>query len=54
MSYLSETYAGRVRTPIVILTDFGGDGFYVGAMKGAILAVDPGAVLVDLTHSREP
>lgn len=44
----------EVKRPIVILTDFGGDGFYVGAMKGAILSVDPRALLVDLTHALTP
>ncbi len=42
------------RNPIALLTDFGSDSFYVGAMKGAILAVDPDAVVVDITHSITP
>jgi S-adenosylmethionine hydrolase len=42
------------RNPIALLTDFGSDSFYVGAMKGAILAVDPDAVIVDITHSITP
>ncbi len=37
--------------PIVaLLTDFGTQDIYVGAMKGALLAVCPEANLVDLTH----
>lgn len=43
-----------IRPPIVMLTDFGRDSFYVGAMKAAAMAVDPRAVLVDLTHSVRP
>jgi S-adenosylmethionine hydrolase len=37
-----------------MLTDFGVDGFYAGAMKGAVLAVDPVAVIADLTHGLRP
>jgi S-adenosyl-L-methionine hydrolase (adenosine-forming) len=35
---------------IALLTDFGLRDHYVGAMKGAILAVCPEATLVDVTH----
>jgi len=42
------------RNPIALLTDFGSDSFYVGAMKGAILGVDPDAVIADITHSITP
>jgi S-adenosylmethionine hydrolase len=42
------------RNPIALLTDFGSESFYVGAMKGAILTADPGAVVVDVTHSITP
>ena len=35
---------------VTLLTDFGGADYFVGAMKGAILSVDPRAVVVDLTH----
>jgi S-adenosylmethionine hydrolase len=35
---------------VTLLTDFGGADYFVGAMKGAILSVDPRATLVDLTH----
>jgi S-adenosylmethionine hydrolase len=40
-----------VKPPIALLTDFGLTDVYVGAMKGAILARDPAAVLVDLCHT---
>jgi S-adenosylmethionine hydrolase len=35
---------------ITLLTDFGAADYFVGAMKGAILSVNPQAVLVDITH----
>jgi S-adenosylmethionine hydrolase len=39
---------------ISFLTDFGLHDPYVGEMKGRILAKDPGARLVDLTHAIPP
>jgi S-adenosylmethionine hydrolase len=39
---------------VTLLTDFGLDDAYVGAMKGAILAVHPKATLVDLSHGVRP
>lgn len=39
---------------ITLLTDFGLSDTYVGQVKGAILAVAPGATLVDLTHAVPP
>lgn len=39
---------------VTLLTDFGLDDAYVGAMKGAILAVNPRASLVDMTHGVRP
>src|SRR6202171_1588267 len=36
------------------LTDFGLDDAYVGAMKGAILAVHPKAIVVDVSHGVRP
>jgi S-adenosylmethionine hydrolase len=35
---------------ISLLTDFGSGDYFVGAMKGVILSINPKAVLVDLTH----
>lgn len=35
---------------ITLLTDFGSADYFVGAMKGAILSVNPHAAIVDLTH----
>ena len=39
---------------VTLLTDFGLDDAYVGAMKGAILTINPAARLVDLTHGVRP
>lgn len=50
----SSIPAGNRRSPIVLLTDFGVSSFYVGAMRGAILAADREAVVVDLTHGIRP
>jgi S-adenosylmethionine hydrolase len=36
------------------LTDFGTRDYYVGAMKGAILSINPDARPVDITHDIEP
>jgi len=45
----------RNRSGIVtLITDFGWGGEYVGAMKGAILRVNPECRVVDLTHQVEP
>jgi S-adenosyl-L-methionine hydrolase (adenosine-forming) len=40
--------------PITLTTDFGSADAYVGAMKGAILSVNPEASIVDISHSIEP
>ena len=35
---------------ITLLTDFGSSDYFVGAVKGAILSVNPLAVIADITH----
>ncbi len=40
--------------PIALLTDFGYRDHYVGAMKGVIATIAPGAPLVDITHGIPP
>jgi S-adenosylmethionine hydrolase len=35
---------------IALLTDFGTRDYYVAAMKGAILSIDPQALIIDVTH----
>ncbi len=39
---------------VTLITDFGGNGEYSGAMKGAILRVNPRCQIVDITHQIEP
>ncbi|MGD2030476.1 MAG: SAM-dependent chlorinase/fluorinase [Desulfobacterales bacterium] len=39
---------------ITLLTDFGTEDAYVGMMKGAILSINPQAVIVDITHHIDP
>ena len=41
-------------SPITLTTDFGYGDAYVGAMKGAILSVNPEATIIDVSHSIEP
>jgi S-adenosylmethionine hydrolase len=43
-----------VKTAITLLTDFGTADYFVGAVKGAILSVNPRAVIVDITHEIPP
>jgi len=42
------------RKIITLLTDFGANDSYVGAMKGAILRINPTVNLIDLTHNIPP
>jgi S-adenosyl-L-methionine hydrolase (adenosine-forming) len=35
---------------LTLLTDFGTDDYYVGAVKGTVLRLAPGSLLVDLSH----
>jgi S-adenosylmethionine hydrolase len=35
---------------ITLLTDFGTSDYYVGAVKGVILSINPAALVVDITH----
>ncbi|HEY4423128.1 MAG TPA: SAM-dependent chlorinase/fluorinase [Pyrinomonadaceae bacterium] len=39
---------------VTLLTDFGTADYFVGAVKGAILSVNPQAVIVDITHEIPP
>ncbi len=39
---------------VTLITDFGSRGEYSGAMKGAILSVNPRCRIVDITHEIEP
>jgi S-adenosylmethionine hydrolase len=39
---------------ITLLTDFGSHDYFVGAMKGVILSINPQARVVDITHEIPP
>ncbi|MCP4632663.1 MAG: SAM-dependent chlorinase/fluorinase [candidate division Zixibacteria bacterium] len=39
---------------ITLTTDFGNDDYFVGAVKGVILSINPDAKIIDITHSVEP
>jgi S-adenosylmethionine hydrolase len=44
-----------LKPPIItLLTDFGSQDYFVGAMKGAILSNNPAASIVDITHEIPP
>lgn len=39
---------------VTLLTDFGTQDYFVGAMKGALLSVNPHAHIIDITHEIPP
>src|SRR3954447_2752603 len=39
---------------VTLLTDFGTEDYFVGALKGALLSVNPEARIVDITHEIPP
>jgi len=39
---------------ITLTTDFGESDYYVGAMKGVILSINPDAAVLDLSHTIQP
>ncbi len=39
---------------ITLLTDFGSQDYFVGAMKGVILSINPSVQIVDITHEVPP
>ena len=39
---------------ITLLTDFGTEDSYVGAMKGVILSINPDATIIDISHQIPP
>jgi S-adenosyl-L-methionine hydrolase (adenosine-forming) len=40
-----------MRMPIALITDFGQSDWFVAGMKGVILSVNPGAMIVDINHN---
>ncbi len=45
---------GNRQSIITLLTDFGSQDYFVGAMKGAILSINPHALIIDITHEIPP
>jgi S-adenosylmethionine hydrolase len=45
---------GNRQSIITLLTDFGSQDYFVGAMKGAILSINPQVLIVDITHEIPP
>jgi len=39
---------------ITLLTDFGTQDYFVGAMKGVIISINPAARIIDITHDISP
>lgn len=44
----------KERGIITLLTDFGAEDSYIGAMKGVILSINPDATIVDISHQIPP
>jgi len=49
-----ENLLSSPRPIITLLTDFGSQDYFVGAMKGVILSINPAAQIVDITHELQP
>lgn|SRR5215510_6969345 len=45
---------GNRQSLITLLTDFGNQDYFVGAMKGVILSINPSVRIVDITHEIPP
>lgn len=45
---------GNRQSIITLLTDFGSQDYFVGAMKGVILSRNPQAIIVDIAHETPP
>jgi S-adenosylmethionine hydrolase len=57
MESSSRVYAldrSRQQPVITLLTDFGTADYFVGAVKGAILTINPDAGIIDITHEIPP
>src|SRR5712671_1605667 len=50
----TSSIAMAARSIITLLTDFGTQDYFVGAMKGVILSANPAARIIDLTHDIPP
>lgn len=51
----SVSASSRLHVPLItLLTDFGTADYFVGAVKGVILSINPEATIVDITHEIPP
>ncbi|MDQ5846979.1 MAG: SAM-dependent chlorinase/fluorinase, partial [Acidobacteriota bacterium] len=51
----SVSASSRLPGPLItLLTDFGTADYFVGAVKGVILSINPAATIVDITHEIPP
>ncbi|HEY6121374.1 MAG TPA: SAM-dependent chlorinase/fluorinase [Pyrinomonadaceae bacterium] len=51
---LSSGIRDSFNPPVTLLTDFGTADYFIGAMKGVILSINPEARIVDVTHNVPP
>ncbi len=54
MSGMSGVTMQKTKPIITVMTDFGTEDGYVGAMKGVLLGLLPDAAVVDISHRIEP
>jgi S-adenosylmethionine hydrolase len=47
-------WLNRLVPIITLLTDFGHRDYFAGAMKGVILSINPGVIIVDISHEIPP
>jgi S-adenosyl-L-methionine hydrolase (adenosine-forming) len=45
---------GNRQSIVTLLTDFGSQDYFVGAMKGVIFSINPTAKIIDITHEIPP
>ena len=50
----SSSTNSRATAPITLLTDFGTSDYFVGALKGVILSINPAIRIIDITHEIPP
>src|SRR5574341_1301136 len=52
--FTGQDFMAPIRPIVTLLTDFGEQDDYVGAMKGVILSIAPEAQVIDITHQIKP
>lgn len=51
---MSRSSANNSNSIIALITDFGTQDYFVAAMKGVILTINPNAKIIDITHEIPP